>query len=206
MKGSSCPILILVLILQALCFGENQASLDLLHRAAEISDIRNSALAPFQLKAKLQVFGYQPGEAEYKLTWVSADHWREEIRSENKIYIRIGDGASVWLNQDRDAIVDVQRRFQRLVIPLDLRIRTDAKVGKLREKKWNGSKVQCAQVTAENLGVEQFCFDPATGVLLGSEWNENYKTEYSDFQNTSGKMFPRTFASLKRASFNQRLR
>jgi len=190
-KGGSYRILVLILTLQALCFGENQDCLDLFRRAADISDIRNSAVAPFELKARLQVFGDQPNDADYRLTWLSADHWREEIRSGNKVFIRIGDGDLVWLNQDRDAIADVQRRFRALVIPLTLQIRTDAKVGKIQEKEWNGSQVQCVQVTAGMLGVEQFCFDPASGVLLGYEWN-NHKTEYSGFQNTSGKMFPRT--------------
>ncbi len=184
-----CWHLTFVLLLQALCLGQDKSAVDLFTHASELSDIRTPVFAPFRLKAKVHILGNRPREAECTLLWVSADRWREEIRSDNKIYIRIGEGSLVWSNNDSRAVVDIHRQLRELVIPLTLYLRPGIKLSKIKDKKWNGSKAKCVLTTGGDWGEEQFCFDPLNGVLLGTLRN-NDTLEYSDFQNVRGKIFP----------------
>ena len=180
---------LLVLFFSAVSVAEQSTiAVNTFRHAAEISDIRTSSASPFRLKASLL---NESGQeiAQYTLTWQSSDHWREEIRSNNEISLRIGDGPLVWFNDDRPAIGPIQRSFRDLSIPVHLQIRPDDKLSNPKKKKWNDVEAQCVDRSGQMLGEERYCFDFQTGVFLGTEWN-TLRTEYSDFRPVKDKLVP----------------
>ena len=150
---------VFVLALPACLLGEAKNALELFNRAKAISDIRTPDTSPFRLKATLQVSGATPVRADYTLIWLSPEHWREEIHTQDRAYVRIGDGSLVWFDGERASLNGTDRQFRSLVIPLVLQVKTGEELGKVKEQKVMACVNNASKLTGDMRTTEQYCFD-----------------------------------------------
>lgn len=195
-------IVFLLLVANLSPAADKSQSAALLQQAAERSNIRSSDAAPFQLRAKIRILDSQPIEAEYLLVWVTQERWREEISIGDKQSIRIGGKGTVSSEGDSEQAQTVRSEVRDLDLPTLLNLEQGASLSGIKVEQKNGMGLQCVSQTAKHRPKTELCFDSAKGVL----WLENFSnwgksTEFSDYFDFRGKLFPRRV----RTSENQTL-
>ena len=175
----------------------------LIQQAQEKTDI--FALPSFRMDAIVRIDNDgKPLDGTYSLVWNGPAQWREEITFPGYTEIQVGNHGIVHLK--RTAAVMPYRIFQlhstlgfgSTVIRdgafFNLKPQDSEKVDKVRDRKLNGAKVTCVEISDErNHLPRQVCIDQATGVL---------NREYLGFIDTGWasvgpKIFPRSMKLLE---------
>ena len=174
------------------CGDRSAESVTVIQRAVERSELRIPELAPFKLRAEIQAedLNSKPLTGVYELTWASPTRWREEIRLAGYTETRIGGKAKVWQFPTRSfeaqRIRNVARKF---AVREELSFVSAESISEPKKREVEGKQVLCVKVKSRDTLDQEYCFDPASGVLLrsrsGHEW-----FEYLEYQRAGAQSFP----------------
>ena len=167
----------------------------LLQHASEVSDIRGPGAPPFHLTAKVRIYGEQPVEGTYELTWASNDQWREEITVGNEKATRIGGRSTVSLENDTAKAQSIRGQMRLLDVAALLSLRPQESLSSVKERKKNGMVVlRCTSRTGKHVSQTELCFDPNKGNIVSegyvgtvSQGSVRVYTAYTEFE---GKLVP----------------
>jgi len=128
---------------------DNKDSSQEFSKAADLTDIRSPASPPFELDAKLNVYGGNgaatPGS--YKLIWLSPDEWREELTYGGYTRVRVGGKDEYWQQRSID-YESLQIHELSLAIDFASSLRNEKSPGKLRSRKESGAGFWTALMAA----------------------------------------------------------
>jgi hypothetical protein len=156
------PKLILALVLVFIVGSRptlgNDAS-EAFSKAAEQTDIRTAGSPAFELDAKLNFIAGDGKSypASYKLVWLSASKWREEISFTGYNRIRIGGEERYWQQRSPDFDVLPIRELEDSLSSAS-RLRAVKSPGKLKSRKESGEVFECSEASGPD--ATEFCFDP----------------------------------------------
>jgi TonB family protein len=173
----------------------------LMERARQNEDLRAAGGAAFVLQASISFKGRRGTyTGKYQLIWESERRWREELVLPGFERLRIGteEGYQQVRNADFQTkpIFDLDRAMQ---ITQLLHTGDREKIGKIHERKINGSKLSCVEVKNEKGNFErELCFEGTAGNLVHAELREDSSSssperrsvDYSGFQEWAEKHFP----------------
>jgi hypothetical protein len=142
-----------------------------LDRARTLEDLRGEGGVPFVLRARIQTENDSgPMEGTYSLKWFAANRWHEELRLGS--FKRVRDGVGGGYRQIRSldfqpqAIFDVDRLLSG--VPR-VKVTPKESAGNAHERKVNGVDMSCIEIRARDSAGRDFCFDPASGLLVRTE-------------------------------------
>jgi TonB family protein len=173
----------------------------LMERALQRQDVRAAGGPAFEMQASVNIKerrGTYPGR--YQLIWESEHRWREELVLQGFERLRIGteEGYQQVRNLDYQLrpVFDLDQGMQ---IAKLLHTEDRERLGKIRERKINGSKLSCVEVKNEKGNfARELCFEGATGNLVHAELpgnsspssTERTSIDYRGFQESAEKHFP----------------
>jgi TonB family protein len=165
-------------------------------KASDLTDIRSPGSQPFELDAKVDIWGVSgkliPGS--YKLVWVSPSEWREELSFSGYSRVRVGGNERYWQQRSLD-YEPMQINELSEAIDFASALRGEKTPGKLKSRKESEVVLDCVE-SANGLRRE-YCFDPSEGVLVlekiwGGSIAESYDFRYSNFQGFGQRRYPGT--------------
>jgi TonB family protein len=198
--------LLAFLLWQGLCVSaadDEVALRNIFEKARSISNLKAPGMPGFRLSGELRIWGKKgsPSQGKYLYAWTPEGKWREEINLSGYKRVRSGDGKEFW--QVRSSATENPSVFeldQLLRIGHKLDFEKGDTLKKLHSENVDGTEADCLRYESHRGLVETFCFNPSSGELLkytpennSSEvpWRAPWQ-EYSQFQEWSGKRFPRT--------------
>jgi TonB family protein len=171
-------------------------------KASDKTNIRADGTPAFDLRAhmSISVASNTVVDGTYRLIWNSPSQWREEVHLPEYDRVRIGGPGVYW--QRRSVPYESVRVWQldKLLANLShLELLPGDKLGKGHERKVQQEKLNCADVINES-GFHRIesCFDQTSGALRQVSGSSDQaldgltQMEYSDYQDWSGKSFPRS--------------
>ena len=186
-------------------------AVELLKKAAELSDLRLPGIAPYAMEARVRVQGSgpKPVEGKYRLLWSSEKQWREEIIFPGYRRLRVG-GESKYLQQrttnyEPMPISDLTRTLDFVSF---LQVLPEESPGKLRQRKQDGTLMDCVEIRYKGSVARELCFDAATGALVRELYPSNQPgslglisvREYSEFKPWAGKLVPHKVRAMRGSS------
>src|SRR3984957_4120224 len=175
-------------------------------KASDKSNLRTDGTPAFDLRAHMSIStgSNVMVDGTYRLIWTSPIQWREEVHLPGYDRVRIGGPGGYW--QRRSVPYESVRVWQldKLLANLShLELLPGDKLGKGHERKVQQEKLNCADVINERgVHLMESCFDQATGALRQVSSSSDQllhgltQLEYSDYQDWSGKSFPRSVLGL----------
>jgi TonB family protein len=163
--------------------------------AAEMTDIRAPGSPPFELDAKVDIWGNdsKPIPGSYRLVWVSPSEWREELSFSGYSRVRVGGKDKFWQQRSLD-YEPLQISELSNALGFAASLRAEKSPGKLKTRKDSGMVLDCAQ-SGSGFGNREYCFDRPQRVLVLEEdpngpTGKPYSFRYSDFQEFGQRRFP----------------
>jgi TonB family protein len=199
------PRLILALVLVCIVTswpslaGEADDAAAAFAKAAEQTDIRASGSSAFELDAKLNFIAGdgKPFAGSYKLVWISASQWREEIIFNGYKRIRIGGENRYWQQRSPDfELLQIHELADSLSFAT--RLQAVKSPGKLKSRMESGEALECSE--ANSPVTTEFCFDPTQGDMVLEKIQNGPQSaiiypvsiQYSNFQAFGQRRFPST--------------
>ncbi|MGO9588589.1 MAG: TonB family protein [Candidatus Acidiferrales bacterium] len=185
-----------VLTAGAIRAGDKKDSSQEFLKAIQLTDIRSPGSPPFELDAKVRIYGGD-GDATpgtFKLIWVSPSEWREELSYNAYTRVRIGGKDEYW-QQRSPNYEPLQVTELAQAIDFVSSLRDEKSPGKLKSRKESGVTLDCAEGSGRPRN--EYCFDPAEGVLASEDVVDEspaipYSFKYSDFREFGQSRFPGT--------------
>jgi TonB family protein len=135
------------------------------------------ALTSFEMKAKVRIENKgKTLDGSYLLLWNGPEQWREEISFPDYSEVQVGGKGIVFLKRSTDFIpVRIDQLHSALGygsgIPrggslVHVELGPDETVKKIHDRKINGSKADCVEVSDHDNHTREVCVDGPTGVLV----------------------------------------
>jgi hypothetical protein len=192
-----------LILLASVALGESRQKegQQLIKQALELSNIRAQGAPAFRLKAVFRVSDQpSPNEGTYSEIWISWDKWRREIEMGG--FQRTEVGGTDKKRWQIDSGGEAPSWPQTLMRVLGyIRLPEEINVRSIKDKDVAGTHVRCVETDGYE-GVQAFCIDRVTGVLLLHErWSENSRSHFSEvyrnYQKFGGYLVPRTVQFMK---------
>jgi TonB family protein len=174
---------------------DQKDSTQLFLKAADLTDIRSPDSPPFELDAKVEIWGFdgKPIPGGYSLVWVSPSQWREELSFSGYSRTRVGGEERYWQQRSLD-YEPTQISELSEAVDFTSSLRGAKSPGKLKSRRESGAAFDCTH-SGNDLN-EEYCFETSQGVLVlektRGETGELLSFRYSDFQVFGQKRFPGT--------------
>jgi TonB family protein len=176
-------------------------TLALLHRAAQLEDLRSEGNPLYRLHAHIEVKG-KKGEAhgEYGLVWQAPNRWREELKIGDFGRLRVGTDGGFYQVRSVDYQTQMIFDFDKMMdVESILRVQPDETTSRVKSRKINGNPLSCAQILLQAAMARELCFDPASGVHLHAEFpqdsppgaKDHVAVDYLDVRPSGDKQIPR---------------
>lgn len=177
----------------------------LMERAHRLTDFRSKGSEPFRMRADFTLF--EPGKDQrtgtYSLLWLSPEKWREEISLHDFTQVRILLGQRMWRQRSGRVLPYgaylLQSEFNSLNLMKPL---PGEKYSKVRTRNVNGKPANCFKVRHGPRRGEEFCFDPASGVLISIGSRQN-GTFFSHYELWGGNLVPQNITTYTQGSASQ---
>jgi Gram-negative bacterial TonB protein C-terminal len=204
-KNSGLIICIVVLILQALALAKNPQETfeSARRRATEATDIFSSGPVEIRIKFRLHTVAGQV-EGSYRYSQLSNEQVREEIDSPNFSETILEEDGERYVARTRD-IEPWAIWSMRHLVRLAHSISPDPFMSHINQSPQNGRELDCFAIERRPSSPSEYsgskvCFDVANSAVASAEWTLNSdedKREYTDFQETNGKYYPRTMRRIR---------
>jgi len=133
------------------------------------------ALPSFEMKANVRIENKgKPLDGSYLLLWNGPEQWREEISFPDYSEVQVGGKGIVFLKRSTDFIpVRIDQLHAALGYGSGIRqsfihvaLGPDETVKKIQDRKINGSKADCVEVSDHDNHTREVCVDGSTGALV----------------------------------------
>lgn len=157
----------------------------------------------FALKGDVRIWLKKdiPSQGKYLFIWTAEGKWKEEIVFNGYKRVRSGDGKQFWQVRSSETenppIIELDELMK---IRHELKIEEGDKLKRLHSQKIESTEADCIRYVSNKGFTQTFCFNPDSGELLRYTPDKDSSEvpwkppshEYSQFQEWSGKSFPRT--------------
>lgn len=173
----------------------------LVTRANQVTQLKGPDSAPFSLTARIILDDLVTGsvEGDYRLVWIDAKHWREEIEVPGFSQVRAANGETGWRKRSRANLpYRISQMYDLLSLMDGFRPDPQARLRGSRPKKVDGVKRPCVEVIPKTpLKPETICFDAATGIPLTISTDGMPNRLYEEPKLLRGKAFPAVLTLYK---------
>lgn len=175
---------------------------ELIDSAAERTNIFD--LPSFEMRASVKIDNYgKPLDGSYLLLWNGPERWREEISLPGYSEVRVGGKGIVFLKRSTDFIpVRIDQLHSTLGYGseavhssrfVQIALRSDEIVKKVRSQKVNGSEADCAEIVDRENRSREVCVDKGSGApVRQSPFHDGEMIE------TGGKLYPHVLSYLEK--------
>jgi TonB family protein len=181
---------------------------ELISRARLQEELWAEGTPPMFLRAELQVSDGKGHlvKGDYTFDWASPSKWREEIRFENYVRLRVGDAKGYWQRSGPSYQPEAIFELDKLLEFKDaIKVEANQTLGKVINRKNAGVSQPCTDVKWPSGTERRLCFDHASGSLVSIEYPtlkhqtpfEISRIEYSAFNAVAGKLVPYEIRALK---------
>ena len=166
------------------------------------------ALHSFRMNANVRIDNFgKPLDGTYSLLWNGPDQWREEITFPGYSEVEVGSRGNVYVQRNTPIlpyrIFQVHETLGFGATGIGTAFFNAGPNGNevikgLHDKKIDGAKVTCVEITTEMKYTRNVCIDQATGTIKRDKENLVEKFVDSDLQPVGPKLFPHSLSLLER--------
>jgi hypothetical protein len=167
----------------------------LLQQAEELTNIRSSGSRSFGLAARVQLYDGKDFEAEgtYNLVWESPTVWRDEIKFADYSQVRVAMVDKLFISRNPPILpLEVFRLLGLLEFPQVLHPSLNAKLGKVKEQRRNGSRERTIEIGSWIVSLDQ-----SSPIPTRVEYKDShFGYQFEDYVSFDGHQFPRTLTEF----------